>query len=114
MTRYLGNLTYNIVTIANGATTSGAIDLQGLVLCQIQIPSAFTGAAITFSSCNDETGTYQVLYNTANTALSITVGTSRSYNIAPIDFAGCRFLKIISGSSEGSSRTIGLVTREAM
>lgn len=113
MTRYLGNLTYNEVSIANGQTVSGAIDLQGLVICQIIMPSAFTGTAITFqSSIND--GTYQALYNSANTQMSITVATSRSYNIAPTDFAGCRFLKLVSGSAEGGSRTIGIVTREAM
>lgn len=113
MTRYLGNLTYNEVTIANGQTTSGAIDLQGLVICQIIMPAAFTSASISFTSSHND-GTYQPLYNTANTALSITIGTSRTYNIAPSDFAGCRFLKIVSAGAEGGSRTIGIITREAM
>jgi len=76
------------------------------------MPAAFTGAAITIQSSHND-GTYQALYNTGNTALSITVGTSRTYNIAPIDFAGVRFLKIVSGSAEGAARTIGLITREA-
>lgn len=111
MTKYLGNLTYNTVTIASSGTTSGAIDLQGLALCQIQMPSAFTGTAITFQSSHDGT-TYNALYNSANTQLSITIGTDRYYNIAAYDFAGCRYLKIVSNASEGASRTIGLVTRE--
>lgn len=112
MTRYLGNLTYNEVTIASGQTVSGAIDLQGLVLVQIIMPAAFTGTAITFqSSINDVT--YQALYNSSNSQMSITVAASRNYNIAPVDFAGCRYLKLVSGSAEGAGRTIGLVTREA-
>lgn len=112
MTRYLGNLTYNNATIAISTTTSGAIDLQGLALCQIVMPSAFTGASITFTSSHND-GTYQALYNSSNTQLSITVGTSRTYNINPADFAGVRYLKIVSASSEAAARTIGLITREA-
>lgn len=110
MTMYHYNLTQNTVTISNGTTTSNAIDLQGLCLVQIQTPAALTGTAITFQSSNDGV-TYQPLYNDSNTQLSITVGTSRNYNIAPTDFAGCRFLKIVSNASEGSDRAITLITR---
>lgn len=112
MTQYLGNLTYNTVTIASSGTTSGAIDLQGLVLCQIQMPAAFTGTSITFQSSHDGT-TYQALYDTSGNQLAVTVSTDRYINIAPTDFAGCRYLKIVSGSTEGGDRIIGLVTREA-
>lgn len=113
MTRYLGNLTLNSVTIASSGTTSGAIDLQGLVLCQIIMPAAFTGTGLTFSSSWDDV-TYQVLYNSSNSALSLTVTASRNYDLAPQDFCGCRFLKLISGSTELGNRVIGLVTREAL
>jgi len=113
MTRYLGNLTLNFVTIAQSGTTSGAIDLQGLVLCQIILPAAFTGTGITFSSSWDDV-TYQVLYNSSNAALSLTVTQGRNYNLAPQDFAGCRYLKVISGSSEAAARSVGLITREAL
>lgn len=115
MTQYKGNLTYNEVTIANGGTASTVIDLQGLVLVQIIMPAALTGTSITFQSCPTSSGgTFQTLYNSSNTAMSITVAASRSYNIAPVDFAGVRFLKVVSGSAEGAQRTIGLVTREAV
>src|SRR3990167_3412769 len=112
MTKYLGNLTKNNCVIAISTTTSAAVDLQGLVICQLIIPSAFTGTAITFESSPDD-GTYQALYNSSNTQLSITVGTSRTYNINPADFAGCRFLKIFSNDTETAARTIQIMTREA-
>lgn len=113
MTRYLGNLTVNYVTIASGQTTSGAIDLQGLCLCQVIVPAAFTGASISFSSSPNDS-TYQALYNASNTLLSLTVTQGRSYNISPQDFAGCRYLKLVSASAEGADRVIGLVTREVV
>lgn len=113
MTQYLGNFTYSEVTISNGQTVSNAVDLKGQVIVQIIMPSAFTGTAITFQSSHND-GTYQALYNSSNTQLSITIGTSRTYNINPSDFAGCRYFKVVSGSAEGAARVIGIVTREAM
>jgi len=112
MTRYLGNLTTNNVTITSGQTVSDALDLQGLALCGIQIPAAFTGASITFQGSYDGS-TYQAIYNVSNTAYSITVGTSRTYAINPADFAGFRYVKIVSASAEGANRTIVVSTREA-
>lgn len=111
MTAYLGNFTSNSVTITSGQTVSAAIDLLGQVLCQIQIPAAFTGTTLTFQSSHDDS-TYQALYNSGNIALSITVAAGRNYNIAPPDFAGCRFLKLVSGSAEGADRAIRLITRQ--
>jgi len=112
MTRYLGNLTTNDVSIASGQTASGALDLQGLALTAIQMPSAFTGTSITFQGSFDG-ATYQDIYNTANTQYSITVAASRTYAINPSDFAGFRYIKIVSGSSEGAARTIVVSSREA-
>jgi len=112
MTRYLGNLTTNNVSIANGQTVSGALDLQGLALVAFQMPAAFTGTTMTFQGSFDDS-TYQAIYNTSNTAYSITVAVSRTYAINPADFAGFRYVKFVSGSAEGGARTIVVSTREA-
>lgn len=113
MTQYLGNFTnkHNLV-ITSGQTVSNATDLQGQALGALYIPAAFTGASITFQGSYDNT-TFMAIYNTANTAYSITVGTSRAYAINLADFAGFRYLKIVSASAEGADRTIILTTREA-
>lgn len=111
MTMYLGNYNAHKPVISNGTTVSSRADLVGSVLTQIQIPAAFTGTAITFQSSHDDT-TYQPLYNDSNTQLSITVAAGRNYNIAPTDFAGCRYLKVVSNASEGADRTVVLICRE--
>ncbi len=111
MTQYLGNLTYNVATIASSGTTSNAIDLQGLLVVQFIMPSALTGTSISFQSSYDNV-TFQDVYNDQNAQISITVSVNRTYNIEPVDFAGCRYLKIISNASEGAERSIGVVTRE--
>lgn len=98
------------VTIANGATVSSAIDLQGCTMCGIILPAAFTGVALTFQ-VSDDNVTYQAAYNTSNTALSATVAQGRSYMLTPTDFAGVRYVKLVSGSAEGAARTIKILTR---
>jgi hypothetical protein len=105
------NFVVNTVSIANGATVSSAIDLQGRGLVQVIMPAAFTGSAITFQASPDNV-TFQALYNTANTALSMTVTQGRTYMISPSDLVGVRYLKLVSGSAEGAARTITLVSRE--
>lgn len=112
MTKYLGNLTTNNITIASGQTVSGGLDLQGLALTAIQMPAAFTGTAITFQGSFDDS-TYQAIYNTANSAYSITVSASRTYAINPADFAGFRYIKIVSNGAEGAARTIVVSSRDA-
>lgn len=99
------------VSIANGATVSSSIDLQGLGLLQIMMPAAFTGTTITFQSSLDDV-TYQACYNTAGSALSCTVAASRNILMSPGDLVGIRFLKLVSGSAEGGARTINLQVRE--
>lgn len=113
MTMYLGNLTSYNATIAISTTTSGAVDLQGQALCAIQMPSAFTGASITFQGSVDGS-TYQAIYNSSNTQYSITVSASRTYAINPTDFAGFRYIKIVSASSEAAARSIVLGCRSAV
>lgn len=94
-------------TIANGATTSAAINTGGMALVGIKIPAAFTGTAITFTVCDTIDGTYVPLkVTTSGTALSYTVAASGYYAIDPVNFQGVQFFKIVSGSAESGARTI--------
>jgi hypothetical protein len=109
---YLNNITYETtVTIASGATTSGAVDLLGMVLVGIIMPSAFTGTSITFQASPDNS-TFTAVYNSAGTQLTATVSTSRTILFSPGDFVGVRNLKLVSGSTEGGSRIITLILRK--
>lgn len=97
--------------IANGATTSGAVSLEGVTILGIIMPATFTGTALTFQVCDTSGGTYVALYDSTNAAVSVTVGTSRAYYLDPAIFAAWRFVKVVSGSTEGGARSITLLTR---
>ncbi len=98
------------VTIASSATTSGSIDLSGLGLIAMIMPAAFTGTTVTFQMSLDDV-TYYDIYNTSNTVISATVTQGRAYMFVPGDFVGVRYLKVKSGSTEGGTRIITLVSR---
>lgn len=97
-------------TIAASETTSSAIDLADFVLCAIQTPSAMTGSSLTFEGSSDGV-TYAAVKDPTNTALSVTISTGAVglYVLNPQNFAGIRFLKIVSGSPEASARTLQLL-----
>lgn len=87
-------------TITAGASLSGAADLIGFILAGIQMPTAWTAAAMTFQASLDG-ATFQNVYNTDGTEFTIAsanLSASRYYALDPRDFSGVRFLKIRSGS----------------
>jgi hypothetical protein len=108
------------VTIANGASLSGAATLTGGVtsLVGIQMPAGWTAAAITFQASADGT-TYGDVYTAAGTEVtipSVAVAASRYIALDPSDFAGMAFLKLRSGTSaaavaQGADRIITLIVR---
>ena len=97
--------------IASSGTASGAVDLQGLTLCGFIMPATFTGTLVTFTCSDTLAGTYVPVYDATNTQKSVTVSASRYYALNPSDFAGIRFIKLVSGSAEGAERTITLAAR---
>ncbi len=95
------------LAIANGASESAALALNGMSLVGVFIPAAFTGTAISFEAATAIDGTYvPVKSTTSGTALSYTVAVSTFCAIDPKDLLGVNFLKIKSGSTEGGARTI--------
>jgi len=112
MSSYDGGVTFQnqTVTIANGATTSGIANLDGLAVMGFIIPAAFTGATMTFLGSDDGTNFY-TLVNASGTTLSVTVVTSSYMLMSATDLIGIRYLKLVSASSEGAQRSIGIITR---
>ena len=106
------NTPYEIetVTIASGQTESSAIKTLGRVIVGIITPAALTGTVFNFKISEDGT-TYRDYYTTSNSLVAISVSTDRHIGILPSDFAGCRFLKIVSGSAEGDDREIKIQLR---
>lgn len=104
------SITSATFTIASGATTSQAIDLQGHGLVSLQMPSALTSIAMTFQGSHDNSNFFD-LHNTDGTKLTVTVGTSRIILFYPTDFIGIPYLKLVAGSTEGGTRSILAVLR---
>jgi len=99
--------------IADGATTSGAVDLIGTSILGFITDAALDGTAFTFTVSNELAGTYVPLKRMSDgTSLTAVVGTLGQYATNPADFASARFLKIVSGTAQsGAATTIKLVNR---
>jgi len=102
------------VTIANGASLSGAAHIGAGTLVGIQLPT-ITSAALTFQGSVDGT-TYVEVVDASNTAVSFGATTGALYIKAPADLAGVPYIKVRSGTSgspvnQGGARTISLVVK---
>lgn len=97
-------------TIASSGTTSGVVTLGSATITGIVLPAAFTGTTLTFQVSADGS-TYVALYDSTDTLETMTVTQGHGYSVNPTVFAGWPYMKVVSGSTEGSSRTITLVTR---
>lgn len=113
MTTYFGGQigfqTY-VATIASSAQTSDSIALNGFGMVGLILPSALTSTTMTFTGSQDDS-TYTALYNTSGSQLSITVAASRLILFTPGDFVGINYIKLVSGTAEGGSRSISVISR---
>jgi hypothetical protein len=101
----LGQVQYPVGVIAASGTTTGAISTSGASLVGCQMPATFTGATISFTVATTLAGTYQELDNSSG-KVSYTVTQGKYIAINPVDFYGVQFFKIVSASTEGSSRSL--------
>lgn len=101
----LGQVVYPVVAIPINSTTSGAITTSGMSLVGCLMPSAFTGATISFTASATLTGTYEELDNSSG-KVTYTVTQGKYISINPTDFYGVQFFKIVSASTEGTARNL--------
>lgn len=103
---FVGQLLSRSVTLPVGTRTA-AIDLNGFTLVGIQLPTTFTGTTLTFEASSSIDGTFvPVKAGTSGSNLTYTVAQSTYAALDPKDFYGLNFIKVVSGSSEGSDRTL--------
>lgn len=96
---------FGSVTIANGATTSGALQITNdCAVVSIQTPAALTGTTLTLQGSQDGTNYGDVYLDGA--VMTLTVTTSKVYQISPRATLGLASIRLVSGSSEGAARTI--------
>lgn len=105
------------VTIASGASQTGAIDLENYQLAAIQMPTAWTAAGISYLAATTKTGTYQPVYSNG---IEVTASVAASTCAVAADNALClaplRFIKIRSGTAgtpvnQGADRTLTLILK---
>lgn len=101
---------YQTVTILSGQTDSDALDLQGHTVVGIQVPAAMTGATLAILESQTLGGTFRpVNLNGAATTYTATASTTIA---VPVTNTLCvQFLKLRSASSEGSNRSIVVISR---
>lgn len=103
------------VTIANGASLSGAVMLGAGVPLAVQMPAAFTGTQLTFQTSHDGS-TYQNLYDDAGNEIAVTVAASSNVALPASVMAAWRYVKLRSGTAsvpttEAADRTLKLINR---
>jgi hypothetical protein len=91
------------VTVANGATTSDAADLNGLLLCGVVLPAEADGTTLGFSVSTDNSTFYTLRNASTGTDISYTVTASRAVALDPSLFAAFRYVKAVLASQTGAT-----------
>ena len=86
-------------TIANGSALSGVLNLGGLRLFDIVVPSPWTTANLTFQYSPDNGATWANMYDIAGNELTALAAAGRGIALDPTLFAGIQFMQIRSGTS---------------
>jgi len=93
-------------TIASSGTTGTEVDLTDYCITGISMPADFTGVAMTFTCAPSSGGTFYALNDTAGSAISFTVADDVHIELGSSAICGCRYIKPVSGSSEGAERVV--------
>jgi len=100
-----GSLIPGSISIASGQTTSPSISTEGMSLCGIQMPAAFSGTSLTFLAATQSGGPFQPIYNSSG-LVTYAVAGGEYIAINPQDFYGVLYLQIKSSASEGATRAL--------
>ncbi len=105
-----------LVTIASGASLSGAVQLGDGVLAGILMPAAWTAAALTFEGSMDGS-TFKPIYDDVGVEIQFTVDADRVVIVAPYDFSALKFMKVRSGTlaagvNQAAERILQLLMRQ--
>ena len=99
------------IAIANGGTTSAAINIGATAIRALGIPSAMTNTTVKVQGCDTEGGTYRdIYYNGVLVSVPATVSTWQG--IPPAAIYGYPFIKLVctGTGNEAAAREITLLT----
>lgn len=106
------NAKANALTIPAGSDTTPGLTLEfGRVPVALEMPATFTGTSLTFLAASSENGTPLPLYF-ESTLYTVTVGPSRHVALNRVAMEGVKFFSIKSSVTEGSARTINVISGE--
>lgn len=97
-----------------GGQSAGAIKLGSYFIASLYMPAAFTGATIGFVASSTKAGSYNTVYHSDGTPVTITVGTNRMVVVTGADadaLAGLDWFKLVSASAEGGDRAIDVTLK---
>lgn len=103
-------LVYKTAEVADGGTTSAAVDMKGFTPVGVYLPSGMDGASLGFAVAPAADGTYVTMLDPAGAAVNYTVAASRYFPLDPGWFAGVQFLKLVVATQTGSA-TLTVVGR---
>lgn len=96
--------------LINGSTSSNKLKLgYGNTAVKMYIPASFSGTSVTFEMAEAASGTWAVLKDSSDAAVTITVTADNWYSLTPATFAGIEHLQVVSSASE-TSKTVLIVT----
>lgn len=100
------------VTIANGASVSGSVELGGDSIVGVAMPAAWTAAQLGVEASVDGTN-FSPCYDAAGDELLIAAAASRYIVLAPEMTKGLRYVRLRSGTvaapvNQGAAREISL------
>lgn len=93
-----------VATITSGSATSNAVDISSWAIFGFQLPSAFTGATVTFQVSADGSN-FTTLKDQTGTTITMTVAASFAYPF-PDEVSPWSYVKIVSASNEAATRSI--------
>lgn len=105
------------VTIAEGASLSGAVDMRGYALTRVILPAEWTAADLTFQESLDNSTFYNLSPADSDTEYTVEAAASACKIIPPSDLLGAAgYLKVRSGTSgtpvnQAAARTVTLCFR---
>lgn len=91
------------VTIASGATASGAFPTYGYRLLAVETPGTLTGTAFALHGANHETATYKAMVDD-NGAVSVAAAANQIVQFP--EYVLTPWMKIVSNGAEGAARTL--------
>ena len=96
-----------VMTIANGASLSDVLCMDGHAGGVVIMPGTWTAASIGFKVCDTSGGTFVPLYDASGGLVQIQSPTASNAYVLPEELYGCRYVKLWSQNGSGTNTNQG-------